>query len=239
MTMSEYISWKRVSIEASAIVVSILFAFAIDAWWDEQVERRDEQAQLDRLRVEFEENIRMINIRSFEQPIIDAVVDVYEMISAAQQRGAGEVTIPMTVMAWAIAAPTFDADTPILNGLIRSGRLEIIEDMDVLALIADWDRTLRDYTAFAERARRTTDTHMVPALIRSGDISEILMTPIRFNQVDPGNFGDRTITLQIDNELKGFVAERWQHGRIAVRRLTDAEGIAKELVAAINAAVDD
>ena len=103
-------------------------------------------------------------------------------------RGDKHVAIPMAVMAWAIAAPTYDADTPILNGLIRSGRLQIIQDLNILALIADWDRTLRDYTAFAERARRTTDVHMVPALIQRGDIGDMLMTPVYFNQVDPGNY---------------------------------------------------
>jgi hypothetical protein len=37
------IQWKRLSVEAVAIVASILFAFAIDAWWDDRQKAGDEQ----------------------------------------------------------------------------------------------------------------------------------------------------------------------------------------------------
>jgi hypothetical protein len=33
------IDWKRISAEAAAVVVSILIAFSIDAWWQERSER--------------------------------------------------------------------------------------------------------------------------------------------------------------------------------------------------------
>jgi hypothetical protein len=36
MTDSHNIRWKRLAIEAPAIVISILLAFAIDAWWEER-----------------------------------------------------------------------------------------------------------------------------------------------------------------------------------------------------------
>ena len=34
MTETKTIPWKRLTVEAAAIVVSILLAFGIDAWWD-------------------------------------------------------------------------------------------------------------------------------------------------------------------------------------------------------------
>ena len=39
------IPWKRISVEAAAIVASILLAFAIDAWWAELAEDRDEHEE--------------------------------------------------------------------------------------------------------------------------------------------------------------------------------------------------
>ena len=54
MTANEKIPWKRLSAEAAAIVGSILIAFAIDAWWEEQKDRELEQELLASLIVEFE-----------------------------------------------------------------------------------------------------------------------------------------------------------------------------------------
>ena len=48
-------AWKRLAIEATAIVFSILLAFAIDAWWEERRERQAEVVLLERLRSDFNE----------------------------------------------------------------------------------------------------------------------------------------------------------------------------------------
>ncbi len=39
MQDSQTIDWKRITVEAAAVVVSILIAFGIDAWWQERNER--------------------------------------------------------------------------------------------------------------------------------------------------------------------------------------------------------
>ncbi len=33
--VTQYISWKKITVEAATIVGSILLAFVIDAWWDD------------------------------------------------------------------------------------------------------------------------------------------------------------------------------------------------------------
>ena len=47
------IPWGRLIAEGGAIVVSILLAFAIDAWWEERQERVEEQQILQDLADEF------------------------------------------------------------------------------------------------------------------------------------------------------------------------------------------
>ena len=49
MQDSQKIPWKRIATEGAAIVVSILIAFSIDAWWQERADRADEAASLARL----------------------------------------------------------------------------------------------------------------------------------------------------------------------------------------------
>jgi hypothetical protein len=53
MTETQSIAWRRLSIEATVIVASILLAFAIDAWWEERGERNAEVVLLERLRTDY------------------------------------------------------------------------------------------------------------------------------------------------------------------------------------------
>ena len=55
MAETPSIAWKRLAIEGTVIVASILLAFAIDAWWEERGERQTEVVLLERLRVDFTE----------------------------------------------------------------------------------------------------------------------------------------------------------------------------------------
>jgi len=47
MTEAQRVPWKRVGVEAVAIVGSILLAFAIDAWWDNRKAAQDEIESLE------------------------------------------------------------------------------------------------------------------------------------------------------------------------------------------------
>ena len=54
MNSNKNIPWQRLSLEATAIVMSILLAFAIDAWWDGRKEAEQRQRLLSALIVDFE-----------------------------------------------------------------------------------------------------------------------------------------------------------------------------------------
>lgn len=53
MAVSANIPWKRHAVEGAAIVISILLAFAIDAWWEERGDRQAEVLLLQRLQADF------------------------------------------------------------------------------------------------------------------------------------------------------------------------------------------
>ena len=61
MTNKQDISWKRLAIEAAAIVASILLAFAIDTWWDESQQRKHLRSVLTGLEVAFSENVTLLD----------------------------------------------------------------------------------------------------------------------------------------------------------------------------------
>ena len=122
MSELQIVPWKRIDVEATAIVGSILLAFGIQAWWDERLERIDEAEQLARLHTEFTENIERISVRA--EPYVanlDSTRAAFELIEAAQNQGDDDIKIPARTLRRMLYAPTFEADTPILDGLIRSG----------------------------------------------------------------------------------------------------------------------
>ena len=53
MTETKTIPWKRLAVEAAAIVVSILLAFGIDAWWDARNDVVEEREILIGLEIEY------------------------------------------------------------------------------------------------------------------------------------------------------------------------------------------
>ena len=61
MTNSEKIPWKRLTAEGLAIVVSILLAFWIDAWWEGHEQKQQLIGNLQALEAEIEFNHRLIN----------------------------------------------------------------------------------------------------------------------------------------------------------------------------------
>ena len=55
------IMWSRLFIEGFVIVVSILLAFAIDAWWDERQEAQEAVLQIDRVIAELDANVFLLD----------------------------------------------------------------------------------------------------------------------------------------------------------------------------------
>lgn len=53
--------WGAVLREAFAVLAAILIAFALDAWWDERVERSDMHDALDAVRIELGDNLAAID----------------------------------------------------------------------------------------------------------------------------------------------------------------------------------
>lgn len=130
MDESQKIPWKRLSVEAAAIVVSILLAFAIDAGWDERQERAEEREALESLSVEFEANRDEASVViSFHDRVIQSVATLVEMrqdeILALPAKAVEE-------MISSLAAPrTFDAVRGSVDALISSGNLGILRDREL------------------------------------------------------------------------------------------------------------
>jgi hypothetical protein len=179
MNEDKEIPWKRISVEAAAIVASILLAFAIDAWWAEKLERTAEREELSRLYEEFASNYQRLDSWVSEGGVVyqqeEAARIVSETLSAALKDGAETVLLPDRQIAAIIRTPTFEAESSVFDGLVRSGRVEIIENRGVVKAIAQWERLLRSTNDLEQRGDRFVYDQLFPALAANNNIQRILV----------------------------------------------------------------
>jgi hypothetical protein len=63
-TKAQLLPWKRMALEGGVIVLSILLAFAIDAWWGQRKDHIEDIAQLSRVAAELRLNSEMLRSKT-------------------------------------------------------------------------------------------------------------------------------------------------------------------------------
>ncbi len=172
MSNSKSIPWKRLTAEAAAIVISILLAFWIDAWWDERKDKLEEQEILIGLEVEFvdlrdrldqwaqfnrtgaqfveqflSDSVTEMNLRSIESAFTYA-----SLVNVLDQGGA-------------------------LDALLASGRLERISDRNIRLRLVKWPDWLEDIHTNDVSSRSYVMSEIVPYLAKHGFPGKVCSTP--------------------------------------------------------------
>jgi hypothetical protein len=232
MKNAQEIPWKRICVEAAAIVASILLVVAIDAWWGERLERSNEQVLLTRLGAEFSSNLeRMAQVNySF---VVDASLKLFRLIDEAMLNEESTVEVPAGMLRLALIAGLFEADMPMLDALTKAGKLDVVDESRIVAAVSVWERQLRDYTSMTERERRNVDTLLLPALYKRGDIGPLQVGPFitSTNAADP--MWRVPVVINIDSEIKGLVAGRYARALDAQRDFEELRMAAVEVFEAI------
>ncbi len=163
MTHRRAIPWAQLFIEGVAIVVSILLAFWIDAWWDDRQALKQERELLLSLETEFTDlrerldywaGMNREGISLMERALSDAVSDMSE----------NELD---RAFAFAIRVNVLDQGGP-LEGIINSGRLEQISDREIRARLAKWPDWLEDIHTNDLSFRDYSMREIMPYLARHG-----------------------------------------------------------------------
>jgi hypothetical protein len=233
--MSKDLPWRRVAAEGVVIVASILMAFGIDAWWAERGQRAAERNELDNIREELvgdrgrlEQNVRAQARRAESAATVIALIE-------GLPGETGMLQVPDSMVALLVQAPTFEARTPTLRGLLQSGSVSVIRDSSVRSALAEWERLLANVSERELDARALVDEAVVPALIERGNVGRVLRGA-RLNArgaswKEAGLEG--STTLRVDTELSGLVSQRYATAEHASHTLSQALRALDTLVAAI------
>ncbi len=219
MANTNNIQWKRISAEGAAIVVSILLAFSIEAWWDNYQDRSEEQGILLGLKSEFEQNLAFIETElSYRNAVIESILKIFDA-SVAQTSIEPEVLDELIgdVTWW----QNIKYSRGAIDGLLQSGGLSLIENEELRRVLASMPSRYDSTTRSELNDRYTTLNVITPFLNTHASLSQIANTMAKGRPgtgqgatppVYPaGEPQDHTGLLRDPEFLGILVQEHWNH----------------------------
>lgn len=136
----------RVLGEGVAIVVSILIAFGIDAWWGARQDREQERADLANLRAEFGFNLAELD-RLAEWHVITAESARRLLaLSRADSLDPNPLAMDSLVLNTLILPGSYNPRQGAVTALLASGDLSLLRDPELRTLLGSWSGVLDDLT---------------------------------------------------------------------------------------------
>ena len=143
MSKDQKIQWPRIAAEATAIVISILLAFAIDAWWEERRETSASREQIRSLLEEFKEGKQHLTaqVRALEGSlegsirVLNLIGPTATNVELQQARGA-------LIKSFDIAV--FLPPQGTLLEVLASRSKTILSDSDTWVALQDWVISIGD-----------------------------------------------------------------------------------------------
>ncbi|MFG0252752.1 MAG: hypothetical protein ACF8NJ_07770 [Phycisphaerales bacterium JB038] len=153
---------RRVAIEATTIVASILIAFAIDAWWAERNERIEEREAIEGLLTDFRETQRRTSeLRAQLQESVDAAGTLLAMADGGPGTSTAQTDSLIFLLVQRHALSTTEAN---LTALLESGRLRLIRNDSLRVALAGWGQVKARPATALDQDDRTVGDHLLPYL---------------------------------------------------------------------------
>ena len=151
MRNNDNIQWKRISVEGAAIVLSILLAFSIDAWWEERQKTNDERTLLIALKAEFDINFAKIEKElSYRHAVDESIMQILEAGAGETNINPDELDKLIGDLVWWGSA---EFQTGALVSTLQGGFLSLIENEALRHLLAGLTGRVRTY-ACTRKARQ-------------------------------------------------------------------------------------
>ena len=206
MTEPRIGSWKRIGVEVAAIVASILLAFAIDAWWDEQVDQNRSKGQLRSLAVEFGEVES--HLKFYETQLLSLRKAVSELLShVGPETQVQPADSLYALIDLSFRASKMELPTASLQTLLASGELSAVSDHKLNALLASWPAqvsNLRNQSGLLEENREEIIRYLhdkVPTL-------SIAYKTNQMNHYPASSFVGNSENIQRDMKVEGLFGNR-------------------------------
>lgn len=166
--------WIRITAEGVAIVVSILLAFGIQAWWDDKQRQVDEELVLTALADELDNLLQAdMNMQIYSAAVLESTQRLLDAsLGTGESLSAQEVDMLLADLTWKIA-PIFN-QFPVMNSLLSTtGSISLVSDIELLQRLAVLHT---DYEMYNTVLQNVSDHHSqreMPFLERNTNLAQI------------------------------------------------------------------
>lgn len=227
----------RLLTEGLVIIVSILAAFAIDAWWDDHQELERERALLLGILQDLRDSERDLE---FKTAISASVLERQEgLMSRFVEQPEGSTILASVYQLGSLASvPTYDANTTTLDAAVSSGEFELIQNRSIKDALSGWQRAYRDNREDEEAIRDLTHAQLLPALSDAARLGGILnrISMGASPPADPDDSPDRELT--VSRRLEGLMSLRLFYQRFVAEGMRDLTERQHELIELIEAELE-
>ncbi len=224
-------------LEGVVVVLSILIAFALDAWWDGRQEASDLHRELTNVLSEVRDkrSDALVQIREFERAV-DGATALLEVMDADPERA--YVVVPDTLVYLANRLPTLNPRLSALDALISSGLLASIDDPALRSALGRLNGDVEDAIAEIERIRSVYFSVHEPELGRQGFDNAPLIHLVEVGgQLQRGDPLPMEVLVQYPNRLT--VRNQTRARRVIVQGTISRFRVLAEELAAIEALLAD
>ena len=167
MSDAQKIPWNRIAAEATAIVLSILLAFAIDAWWDDRREASVQHVQLQALLGEFEEARHQLELQIGGLEVaLGGTVRVLELTGPDASGEVGQVL--RAALKQSLNIGVFSPQQGSLQDVLATRGDIAYSNSELWSLLQSWPAIVSDLQNDGQHLERNREEDFVGALVRLG-----------------------------------------------------------------------
>lgn len=229
MELHGKISWSRLLAESVIIVLSILLAFGIDAWWQGRAERAKEEAALVGLARDFaghRETLRF-QVEAYESRLEAAE----RLLTALGPRAEGEGAATVTALATVgfVSPVRFQGGT--LETLMGTDGLAILRDDSLRVALTRWRQTTTDLEGINEFV--TTESRYLLDYLRTRYPLQDLDRTAGMVDVPPSEFEGDLPRILRDLEFSNITYQQYYATLVMLSYLRSLADVADEVWARV------
>jgi hypothetical protein len=211
----------RLVAEGLAIVLSILLAFAIDAWWDASQEQRRVDGVLITLEAGLAESISQLDERI---SVISRDAELVRRFMSSSPAGAVSIPFDSTrfILLGMWRPHTADNNLTFVEAAIGDEGLRALDDPELAAAVASWHVEVTELRELASQLA-SLEVEILTALGRHPEVAQMLLRAGEGDGVNaPGSdiigvSGEVMARVRQDPEVTALVAAKTQRWRYQVR----------------------
>lgn len=232
MAESQKIPWQRLSVEAAAIVGSILLAFAIDAWWENRIEREAEQWLLERLRADFLVIRADLEIVDEEhRKATDACIDLLNLAEAGEPLPMTTEVDAMVARAF-ISSRTFNPGSGAVAVFLNSDASKLVRNQPLADLLVKWSGLVEELQEEEAQLQKGVGERWTPYLASRTSLGPYVRVAADIMSGLPDHVSTpaQRTPLVVDSEFVNHILNRYTWQQIALRDIEPLHDALEEIL---------